>query len=179
MDTMRLKTKPLTTMVISLSRKIIITPPIAWDITKNLCPTNQPLCAVAPQVDVISVNGKSSGDIIISRNGFIKLTFTTKVDDNQEPITGFKVDWGDGETTSIMGAELRDRPRPENAFTLYHLYDYGDLQQKDKSTTNIKPSVWVKDNWGWYSYSLGTPRWNIEPKSSDMKKFSGTIAVTP
>jgi len=126
-------------------------------------------CAILPKVKNIKVNN-SEEDITINSNGFVNLTFNTDVDDEQLPLTTLAVDWGDGETTIVSGIEMRDRPSTDNPHSFYHLYDYWDLVSKGKGNCSggsctIKPKIWVKDNWGWYSGSDGinTPPINNIP----------------
>lgn len=125
-----------------------------------------------PEILGIEVDGKSA-DVTITKNGFVNLTFTTDVNDNQEPLVMYKVDWGDGETTVVSGVEMRDRPDINNPHSLYHLYDYWDLKNKNSQGVvgidcgtpeecKITPSVKIKDNWG---------------LESDLVLFSGKIIV--
>ena len=136
-------------------------------------------CYVLPVVDKIEINNTTE-NVTLAKNGFVNLTFISKVDNDQEPMIAYKVDWGDGEITSVSGVEMRDRSNEENPHSLYHLYDYWDLKQKGKceslnggiSTTGycyIQPKVWVKDNWGWYSQGV---TWNTAPDSGDVDKFN-------
>ena len=73
----------------------------------------------------------------IEKKDFINLTFNTAIDDNQEPLVAYIVNWGDGETTSVSGVEMSDRSNPENPYSLSHLYDYYDLDDKQDENSNI------------------------------------------
>ncbi|MDP2696131.1 MAG: hypothetical protein Q8O87_02660, partial [bacterium] len=142
-------------------------------------------CAILPVVDNdanpgngnnIKVNG-IIGNVVLTKNGFVNLTFNTKVDSNQLPLVMYAVEWGDGESTTVTGVEMRDRPNADVPHSLYHLYSYWDLKAKDNQTpsklngdcgTNckadgyctdytgaycrIKPKVQIKDNWGWCNH---------------------------
>ncbi|MFA6550970.1 MAG: hypothetical protein WCV41_00350 [Patescibacteria group bacterium] len=124
-------------------------------------------CAIPPEITGIKVNGANSSEIKLSTsNPLAHLTFTTFIDNDQLPLTEVRVNWGDGYTTSVSGAELRSRPSTTEPFSYYHVYNC------NQSSCTFKPSVWIKDNWGWYSGngSLGTP-----PTVPD--SFGGTIVV--
>lgn len=141
---------------------------VNWDLPGNLCggtglsrTNDTEYCAVKPTVLKIKVNG-SSGNVSLSKNGFVNLTFNTKVDSNQLPLTMYAIDWGDDERTTVSGVEMRDRPNPDTPHSLYHLYSYWDLKAKanrnvpgiDCSTAGeckVKPKIQIKDNWGWYN----------------------------
>ncbi|MDP2708506.1 MAG: hypothetical protein Q8O93_00420, partial [bacterium] len=149
-------------------------------------------CAVTPSISKIKING-SSADTTLTKNGFVNLTFNTKVDSNQLPLTMYAVDWGDGEKTVVSGAQMRDRPDPPpdndsnygNPHSLYHLYSYWDLKAKANQgkltngsycdtagTCYVKPRVQIKDNWGWYS--KGT---TINTAPDDWDSFGGYVVV--
>ncbi|PLX21744.1 hypothetical protein C0584_01410 [Candidatus Parcubacteria bacterium] len=97
-----------------------------WEAPKNECtgplgqrpptptdPTAPPidLCGVIPRVDSdlndangndIRVSG-NTGDIYVSRNGFVELTFNTLMDSEQWPLVFYAIDWGDGKSTVKSG----------------------------------------------------------------------------
>jgi len=128
------------------------------------------LCRVRPEVSDIVINGEAyrkndepviiGSPVTIIGNGQIKLDFTAKVDGNQLPIVSYAVDWGDGTKASTSGLSLRDRPNIDNPFTLFHFYDFWQLQQCaanpacGSSVTctadecNVKIGIKIKDNWG-------------------------------
>jgi len=116
-------------------------------------------CAILPAAFNIKINSVNT-NVNLTKNGFVNLTFNTKVDSNQLPLVMYAIDWGDGEKTTVTGVEMRDRPSPDNPHSLYHLYSYWDLKAKANSgVTNIdcstagecriKPKIQIKDNWGW------------------------------
>jgi len=107
----------------------------------------------------VKINSLTS-NIELTKNGFVNLTFNTKADANQLPLVMYAVEWGDGESTTVTGVEMRDRPNPDTPHSLYHLYSYWDLKAKassgvagiDCSTAGecrVRPKVQIKDNWGW------------------------------
>jgi len=136
--------------------------------------TNTYYCAIRPSVNNITVNGQLNGDVdLTTANPLAHLTFTSQVDSDQLPLTEIRVEWGDGYTTSVSGAELRGRPSPDNPHSYYHVYDYWYALEKDNQFSSItcnggqcdiRLSVWIKDNWGWYSV---------------VSRFGGTIVVKP
>ena len=150
------------------------------EIYKTLCTSGNTVCAHLPSVSNVKINNQQNGDLTIEGNGFINLTFNSDVDNNQEPMVAYKVDWGDGETTSVAGVEMRDHPTASgNPHSLYHLYDYWSLRRKGNcketdGSCKIRPTVWIKDNWGWYSAGS---EWNKPPDKPT--PFGGTIVVTP
>jgi len=152
-------------------------------------------CGVPPQVLNIKVDGKNN-NIEITGSDFVNLTFTTDVDEQQEPMIAYFVNWGDDETTSVAGVEMRDRPLEEKPHSLYHLYDYWDLKRKSAisgsgitcenscpaiycatfrgSYCRVQPKVWIKDNWGWYSFASGyynAVQQNVAPTGDQMPEF--------
>jgi hypothetical protein len=164
---------------------------IAWDVPTTTCPAGthssdqSRYCAVLPIVKDISVNGKLNGDAVLTpQDAQVHLTFNSDVDDDQLPLVELRVDWGDGDTTSITGMEMRERTNTENPHSFYHIYNYWDLLQKSKSVSGIScandatygnycavvPKVWLRDNWGWYS--KGTEK-DKPPGNPD--KFGGLM----
>ncbi|MDD5071417.1 MAG: hypothetical protein PHQ42_01645 [Patescibacteria group bacterium] len=128
-----------------------------------------------PIVSHIKANGAETGETTIIKNGFANLTFNTAVNPNQLPLVRYEIDWGDGGTTVVSGVEMNHRPDEKNPHSVYHLYSYWDLRNKDKdgdgitcaadeegNYCSVKPKITIKDNWG-YGAS-GT--------------FSGTVKVT-
>jgi hypothetical protein len=134
-------------------------------------------CAIPPIVSNLLISATSTR-VVVSNNGYLNLTFNSKVDNQQLPLMMYSVNWGDDEATIISGIEMRDRSNLEEPHSLYHLYDYWDLKKKDTaSSTNItcvkggeilnepdsgvyncptgnnccmvEPRVRIKDNWGW------------------------------
>ncbi len=119
-------------------------------------------CAILPQVTNIKVEN-SSGNVIITRNGFANLEFNSIVDGQQLPLVMYAVDWGDNETIVVSGVEMRDRPNPDNPHSLYHLYSYWDLKAKtginclndcsgygvSNACCVVQPRIKIQDNWGW------------------------------
>jgi hypothetical protein len=113
-----------------------------WTPPENQCADNKRddgrlhFCAVVPQVKNLKVNGNvgdSENPVIINKNKFITFTFNTFIDDNQEPLIMYKVDWGDGDQTTINSVGLMDKTSVENPYVLYHFYSYWDLFYKVKT----------------------------------------------
>ena len=109
-------------------------------------------CAVPPRVANIKVNGKEeeTDAVILIRGGFATLTFTSHVDENQLPITGYKVDWGDGNKTIASGIKINQSPSVNNPHTLYHYYNYWDIKSKD-ITADDKDGILCKNCKEWLS----------------------------
>ncbi|PIR13104.1 hypothetical protein COV49_03320, partial [Candidatus Falkowbacteria bacterium CG11_big_fil_rev_8_21_14_0_20_39_10] len=125
-------------------------------------------CAISPTVNSVKVNSQTV-NVALNKNGFVNLTFNSKVDSQQQPLVMYAVDWGDDEKMVVTGVEMRDRANEKNPHSLYHLYSYWDLKAKDaggaadvncdadcsiSATVNdsccwVRPKVKIKDNWGW------------------------------
>jgi hypothetical protein len=80
-------------------------------------------------VSNIKVNSATT-DVNLVKNGFINLTFNTKVDSQQLPMVMYGVDWGDNSKTIVTGVEMRDKPNQSLPESVYHLYSYWDLKAK-------------------------------------------------
>ncbi|MDO8667752.1 MAG: hypothetical protein Q7K35_01485, partial [bacterium] len=86
-------------------------------------------CAIPPFVSNIKVNSIIT-NVELTKNGFINLTFNTKVDSNQLPMVMYGIDWGDNTKTVVTGVEMRDKPNTNLPESVYHLYSYWDLKAK-------------------------------------------------
>ncbi len=144
------------------------------------CPPND-WCGVSPVINNIKVNNFANGNVELTKNQFINLTFNSYADSQQLPITMYAVNWGDGEQMVVSGVEMRNRPDSNNPFSLYHLYSYWDLKAKASVVSSIncsvagqcsvKPSVQIKDDWGWYSGG------NTINDSATWAFFAGNVTV--
>ncbi|GEM_PF-3812600 len=191
-----------------------------WDFPKQLCSRNiRPLeprfengkltdddyCAVAPSVGEILLNGQRGRaenpnqiEVRTRAADFVTLKFTSEVDQNQLPMTGYSVDWGDGTSTSVSGVEIRNRPNIDNPHTLFHLYSYYDIL-REKGTagctaaTNdtpgscaLKVKIQIRDKWGWCNASkvkrdtgvFGFRGNDCVTNPEAWATFDGTIVVT-
>ena len=137
------------------NRKYEISAAGNWAPPTNLCITPAQLnettrinCYKPPIITNIIATPNS-----INRNGFVKLTFTSEVNINQRPLTGYKVKWKDGTMTGIAGIRVSDKPNLNDPHTLYHMYDYWKMYAKgvagcDATKCVIQPEVEIIDNWG-------------------------------
>lgn len=92
-------------------------------------------CYVSPLVENMEID-----NTILSKNGFVNLTFTSNVNSQQMPLTLIAVLWGDNEATTVSGEEIRSKTNTSDPHSLYHLYSYWDLKAKnsiDKDEDNI------------------------------------------
>jgi hypothetical protein len=162
-----------------------------WEPPEIKCPGlirgERDYCGIPPVIYNILANG-SDEFLSIVKNHYVNLTFNTLVDDDQQPLVFYVVDWGDGAKTSFSGAEMRDRPNSENPHSLYHLFDYWDLKAKDvigsnritcgidgngKNYCEVTPSIQVKDNWGWCNGAANIKdctHWEAGPKIKVLEK---------
>jgi len=112
-------------------------------------------CYVNPEITSVRFTPQ-----VIKRYGPAELNFRAIVDPNQLPIKSYKIDWGDGEVTTMSGLALRDRANDANPFVLYHFYDYNKMVGSDKcdansTLCNATVNITVTDNWGAASTSQG------------------------
>ncbi len=82
-------------------------------------------CFIKPKVS----NGKFSPDEI-SNQGYATLSFNSTIDKEQLPLSGMRIDWGDGEVSSLGGLNVVHRPNADDPHKFTHFYSYGDLLQK-------------------------------------------------
>lgn len=120
------------------------------------------ICGVWPEIGNMMVNGKTTS-IVINESQYVNLTFTSKVDKDQLPITDVEINWGDGSTNAIYtNMSMRNRPDVANPHSFFHLYDYFTLTNNQGTpgsfitcgTTaqgigycDTRPSVRIMDNW--------------------------------
>lgn len=138
---------------------------------------NDIYCSIPPYIDNFMVNGKSgdntAGDKveIHGGGGFATLTFTSHVDANQLPISGYQIDWGDFALTKATGIKINQKQSPNNPHIFYHYFNYWDIQGKmeqSKSKSNYKiecgtgpdgnycvvyPKIQIVDNWNWCNHA--------------------------
>ncbi|PLX27780.1 hypothetical protein C0583_00890 [Candidatus Parcubacteria bacterium] len=84
-------------------------------------------------------NAKTIPSNGVQINQLVNLVFTIDVNENQLPLTSLKIDWGDETETTISGIEMRDRPEPEEPFSMYHIYS-------EPGGYGIR--IEARDNWG-------------------------------
>jgi len=199
---------------------------VMWTIPQNRCngsglpprpdenppflPGEPDYCAILPRVDSdyndangnsIRANNIGNGVVQIVDNGFVDLEFNTLLDSQQSPLVMYRVDWGDGESIKVSGADMKDRSNPDHPHSLHHLFDYWHLKDKDNRneltngscTANcsswgalgvsysgpccrIKPRIRIKDNWGWCNDGVSG---NPCPTLSDSSyvEYQGWIVV--
>jgi hypothetical protein len=85
-------------------------------------------CSVAPYISSFKVNSQPNGTVQIYGGNYIKLNFTTQIDSQQLPLSGYTIDWSDGNITPVTGQGITSRPQEQNPFSVSHLYSYWDLQ---------------------------------------------------
>lgn len=149
---------------------------LTWTSPADICPNNARTgifgsCSVRPDISNIELNGGNNATVFGS--GFVNLTFNSKVDNQQAPLTLYEIDWGDLEKLSVSGQDMDDMPNRDTPHSAFHSYDYWDLRGKFDLATNkvkmptvvcgdidgthpkpycsVKPKVKIKDNWGWCS----------------------------
>ncbi|RLC37421.1 hypothetical protein DRH27_03885, partial [Candidatus Falkowbacteria bacterium] len=133
-------------------------------------------CGIKPEIFNMRVDGEAQNHIV-SGSGFLKFTFNSKVDGQQLPLVMYAVDWQDRDKTVVTGVEMRDRPNDDNPHVVYHAYSYWELIASESGSSGlincgscqsnfgtdgpccaVRPSVKVKDNWGWCNNGIdGTP----------------------
>ncbi len=152
-----------------------------WDAPENQCSSNirgeDDICGVRPDVVTfdsdgrpateIKVNGNKNADIIGS--GFVNLTFNSIIDPQQAPLTGYDIDWGDGETLPVSTGGIKSKPDPSDPHSVFHFYSYKQLVNMQDNLPTITcsdaggqgrpyceviPRVKLRDNWGWCSEGM-------------------------
>jgi hypothetical protein len=142
--------------------------------------SNADLCGVAPVIGnaEVSVLRASGGGDHLENTGFISLSFTTNADFNQLPLRRLKVDWGDNQTSVVLGTSMAVRSNPQNPHRFFHLYSYWDLKGKDSgneailcengrvdaltsetyNACDVEMRMQAKDNWSWCNaFDSGNP----------------------
>ncbi|MFA6322601.1 MAG: carbohydrate binding domain-containing protein [Candidatus Buchananbacteria bacterium] len=141
---------------------------------------NNDFCAIPPGIIGIKANGATGFDIPIYGGDYISLSFTVKVDPQQLPLTGYSIDWGDGNKTTLSGQALLSREDEKKPFVSSHIYSYWDLKaaeadgkltcwakvngtgvsccgtntaQSPSEYCRVLPQVQIKDNWNWCNSS--------------------------
>ena len=110
------------------------------------------------------------------------------IDSNQQPLSSYRIDWGDGNIVSVTGASLRDRIDQSQPYVLAHSYNYYDLLDKDAADPriscagnkcSIKPRIQVIDNWGWCNGKVQAGYYgsNCQSDPNAWTEFSGEIKV--
>ncbi|MDX9893775.1 MAG: carbohydrate binding domain-containing protein [Patescibacteria group bacterium] len=128
--------------------------------------TSNALCRTRPIVDPNNIFVNKQKSVTLKTVGTVKLDFTVDVDPNQLPVVFYDIDWGDGNHTTVSGVSLNDRPNPDNPFTVYHVYDYWEMQRNKGSVgaltcddTSCVTSIGIKvrDNWNAITQDAGNP----------------------
>ena len=91
-------------------------------------------CNVWPTVTLVN---PADGHISAPNGGVYKLTFTTQIDKEQQPLKQIVIDWGDGNIQTIIGED--SRPSASDPHVFYHYY----LKKDAGYGIQIK----VIDNW--------------------------------
>lgn len=161
---------------------------------------NQEFCSIPPLVKNIKIENVGDEDVNIGISGSILLNFNTEADDNQQPLIGYNIDWGDGNRS--IAENVRFIPQPVFPYSFSHSYSYYDLKNKfdndstiDKSALKcfsdcstygvgngasccvVQPRIRVKDNWDWCSDGI-----NGDPcpanNEANWAKFDGWVVLT-
>ena len=115
--------------------------------------TDDEYCGVRPEISDIQVDGYSSAmnGLNIESGQMVELTFTSDVDDEQEPLKTIHIDWGDGSEyirdvwNSSDGEHIYD-----NAFVCLPSND-GNIDGENDGICHFQPKVLLVDNWNWCS----------------------------
>lgn len=104
-------------------------------------------CAVYPKISNVEVNGnKLNGDVSIPGGGMIAaLSFNTKIDADQQPLSYILVDWGDGSLQNLVNID--SQPDASSPHRIYHYYK-GDI-------ASARIRIKVVDNWGYFGCNSG------------------------
>lgn len=142
---------------------------LSWDLPTNKCTaprTDNDYCFIEPVVNNLSITPN-----ILHTNGRIYLKFSVTADENQGPITNFKVDWRNGSSqfNSSSGSFYANgdytvsQPVSYNTLSQRSVGGDSDITCVDDPDNNMendycefKPRVQAKDNWdkasAWVEY---------------------------
>ncbi|MBU4057267.1 hypothetical protein KJ695_05175, partial [Patescibacteria group bacterium] len=116
--------------------------------TDRYTATNGPTCRILPIVGNETLEGGSgniiwdgvSGSFTIPASGYYTLKFTSRIDEEQLPLTRIDINWADGNIDSPAAyGELNDRPAIEEPHEFIHYYTIG---------TYSGITITLTDNWG-------------------------------
>lgn len=120
-------------------------------------------CRVRPEVKEVKLNDnllKDNSYYLLPGSGWVILRFTTKVDEQQLPLTWYRVNWGFGGVSLVRNVNMYSRPEMNSPHTVYYFLDVNDMDNCAQSNGGvscpsnaqkccvIRPSVEIKDNWG-------------------------------
>ena len=164
-------------------------------------------CAIPPTIldESIKVNASSTYQIV-GDGEIANLTFNTILDKDQEPLVRYSVLW-DGalntditsfDHTTVAGVQINSRPEEDNPHSVFHLYEYGDLLDKEffslgsiecnneiaadppvpddvagKIYCRVRPRLLVEDNWGWCTNGWAIDELNSHPCDDELGNFVG------
>lgn len=94
---------------------------------------------ILPKIANVKVNGSSLSNPLTVSPGIYKLSFTTTIDKEQQPLRDLIIDWGDGSQQNLVNQN--NRPNDSDPHVLYHYYT---------SSQTITIKIKVTDNWGFY-----------------------------
>ncbi|MFH1456807.1 MAG: hypothetical protein ABIF17_01685, partial [Patescibacteria group bacterium] len=160
-----------------------------------------------PKVLNITVNGREGEDKNHNPTSFtyygtagIKLGFNAHLNQDQLPLTAYRVYWGDGKMTDVSNLKIAPRTDPRNQHVLLHTYVCADVMDdlnvcidhdnntetdddsncwnNNKDYCVFKPSIQVQDNWE--MCNGGDDLNDICPTNRDKwKTYGGIIKVYP
>ena len=153
-------------------------------------------CGVPPRITNIKINRNNLGrNIIISafKSTHVEITFNSFVDIQQFPLMEIEIDWGYGENYKMGDLNISNAPNEGEPHSVFHDYSYAaakvslpsascpdncsDIAGVEEYTGPccvIKPSVKIKDNWGWCNGGRdGAPCPNV------FEEFGSWLILTP
>ncbi|EKD56909.1 MAG: hypothetical protein ACD_58C00046G0001 [uncultured bacterium] len=132
-------------------------------------------CGVKPQVFNVLVNGSSGGNVQISQQGSIQLTFNTSVDPEQLPLMTIKIDFnGDGFGSGLddigpIPWNAADRPDINQPHIYSHVYN---------EPGTYTPKIQIIDNWDWCNGGVrDIVGGGCQGNANAWTSFTGTITV--
>jgi len=115
-------------------------------------------CYVRPTVFNLKVGRDSitSGTETVRGAGYVEFKFNSKVDPEQLPLTGYRIDWDEGATdpTENTNANMYDKPNETSPHVFRHYYSYEDLKDEPARCPTgsnycvVRPRIRITDNWG-------------------------------
>jgi hypothetical protein len=116
----------------------------------NYCWDKRAELGELPKVFNITVNNEKSDtdqkgrhSLTFKSTASIVLRFNADMNENQFPMTSYRVDWGDGEQSAISNLKIAPRLDSKNPHIMLHTYVC-----ESNNNCEFTPKVQIQDNWG-------------------------------
>jgi hypothetical protein len=105
---------------------------------------NADYCYIKPTVSNVKLNTYT-----LNGSGWITLTFNSNIDDQQQPLAKYKVDWGfvdrgGNKVNLIKNVSMNPKKDANDPHKVYYFIDFREIPD---NITQITPTVIITDNW--------------------------------